>query len=233
MTSATPFEAVIVHSTARAPAAQHRGHNPFDDDSDCNEEDDSDGNDGGDDAPLHVVAVSVRSGGSGHAYEGAPAWVLGMDEEGDGHDGHDADATEVGAEAKADAAHDAAAAAAGEALLELRCLDSKGASHRVPPCPSSLSVGAFKRRLGRVSGVEPRLQRLIYGGRQLGDEAETLEHAKVRGSKRGQGGPPPYIIMTGSQAGWYGRWGVVVVQGAAPSSNSRVDTRTMRTSTPL
>jgi hypothetical protein len=74
---------------------------------------------------------------------------------------------------------EAAAAADEECFEEVRVLDIKGRTFKLKRLPLSTTVLALKRRLEEESEVPVRLQRLIYGGRQLSDEAQTLVAAKV------------------------------------------------------
>lgn len=62
----------------------------------------------------------------------------------------------------------------GEMLKELKFLDIKGKSYSVTLVPKSSTVRELKVRLEEVSSVPVELQRLIYSGRELKSDNQTL-----------------------------------------------------------
>ena len=66
-----------------------------------------------------------------------------------------------------------------EIFQELRVLDMKGRTFKLHRIKYTTTVGAFKEMVQEESDVEVRLQRLIYGGRQLSNDAQTLVEAKI------------------------------------------------------
>jgi hypothetical protein len=64
-------------------------------------------------------------------------------------------------------------------ISELRVLDIKGRTYKFAYPSSGCTILQLKSIIEKESGVEVRLQRLIYGGRQLTDDS-TLETAGVK-----------------------------------------------------
>jgi hypothetical protein len=65
-------------------------------------------------------------------------------------------------------------------IIELRVLDIKGRTYKFRDLPYDMTVGELKAHIERNAGVEASLQRLIYGGRQLGVDSQTLHEAHIR-----------------------------------------------------
>jgi len=160
LTAPGPFEAEVVAA-----------RNPFDDDDDDNFDDDDDasGEGAGPRATVRNPMSVATDDDDDNERRGESNSGIGGDDGG-------------GGEASSGGDDDAAAGP----MLCLRCLDSKGTNFPVA-LRSACTVGDLKAKLSERNGdavPPPRRQRLIYGGRQLGDDNETLASAKVKATAR-------------------------------------------------
>lgn len=67
-----------------------------------------------------------------------------------------------------------------EGEITLRVLDIKGRTFTLDSVSVSASIGELKNEIERVSEVPVAMQRLIYGGRALGDDTQTVGECGVK-----------------------------------------------------